>query len=158
MSENTVKGMKDKVVGNVKETTGKVFNNEELELKGKMQEARGEARETFDDVVDRDLDQRRTDTTLDRETDLGRDRTMGEDNDTDLFGHRTDTTLGSDTRDTTLDTETTIDSEVDDHTTHGIDDPLKVTDDVVEFVDETLDEADEVPLRRETEMDKFKNR
>lgn len=36
MSENKLKEMKDKVVGSVKEATGKVTDNEELELKGKL--------------------------------------------------------------------------------------------------------------------------
>lgn len=52
MSDNKLKEMKDKVVGSVKEGTGKVLNNEELELKGKLQKGVGEAREGFEDVKD----------------------------------------------------------------------------------------------------------
>ena len=50
MSENKIKEMKDKVVGSVKEGTGKVLHNEELELKGKLQKGVGEAREGFEDA------------------------------------------------------------------------------------------------------------
>ena len=53
MGENKLKEMKDKVVGSVKETTGKITDNEELELKGKMQKAKGEAREFAGDVADK---------------------------------------------------------------------------------------------------------
>lgn len=52
MSDNKLKEMKDKVVGSVKEGTGKVLHNEELELKGKLQKGVGEAREGFEDAKD----------------------------------------------------------------------------------------------------------
>lgn len=53
MSENKLKEMKDKVVGNVKEATGKLIDDEELELKGKVQKGVGEAREAAGDVSDK---------------------------------------------------------------------------------------------------------
>lgn len=56
MGENKLKAMKDKVVGSVKEATGKVTENEELELKGKIQQGVGEAREAADDVADKARD------------------------------------------------------------------------------------------------------
>lgn len=37
MSENKLKQKKDKVVGSTKEATGKALDNEELQLKGKLQ-------------------------------------------------------------------------------------------------------------------------
>lgn len=53
MGENKLKAMKDKVVGSVKEATGKVTDNEELELKGKLQQGVGKAREAADDISDK---------------------------------------------------------------------------------------------------------
>ena len=41
-SENGLNNTKDKVVGEVKDTTGKVTGNEELELKGKMQSSKAD--------------------------------------------------------------------------------------------------------------------
>lgn len=56
MSENKLKEIKDKVVGSVKEATGKVTDNEELELKGKLQKGVGKAREVAGDVADKAKD------------------------------------------------------------------------------------------------------
>lgn len=52
MNENKFEEVKDKVVGSVKETTGKVIDNDEMELKGKLQKGLGKARELAGDVVD----------------------------------------------------------------------------------------------------------
>lgn len=41
-TKGKVESTKDKLVGGVKETVGKVTNNEELELKGKMQSKKGD--------------------------------------------------------------------------------------------------------------------
>lgn len=56
MSDNKIKEMKDKVVGKVKEETGKLTGNEELEIKGKIQQGVGKAREVVEDVKDNVLD------------------------------------------------------------------------------------------------------
>ena len=56
MSDNKLKEIKDKVVGKVKEETGKLTDNEELELKGKIQQGVGKAREVAEDVKDDVLD------------------------------------------------------------------------------------------------------
>ncbi|NLC42030.1 MAG: CsbD family protein [Erysipelothrix sp.] len=56
MSDNKFKEIKDKVVGKVKEETGKLTDNEELELKGKIQQGIGKAREVAEDVKDDVLD------------------------------------------------------------------------------------------------------
>lgn len=53
MSENKLKEAKDKVVGSVKEATGKITDNEELELKGKLQQGVAKARGVADDVADK---------------------------------------------------------------------------------------------------------
>ncbi|KRO18083.1 CsbD family protein [Lacticaseibacillus saniviri] len=42
--------MKDKVVGKVKEETGKLTNNEELEAKGKAEQLKGAAKEKVNDA------------------------------------------------------------------------------------------------------------
>lgn len=52
MSENKMNEMKDKIAGSVKEAAGKVTDNEELEMKGKLQKGLGKAREVAGDVVD----------------------------------------------------------------------------------------------------------
>ena len=52
MSDNKIKEMKDKVVGKVKEETGKLTGNEELEIEGKIQQGVGKAREVVEDVKD----------------------------------------------------------------------------------------------------------
>lgn len=52
MDDNRMNEAKDKVVGGVKEATGKVFGNEELELKGTLQKGLGKAREVAGDVAD----------------------------------------------------------------------------------------------------------
>ena len=41
-SNNKLNNTKDKVAGEVKETTGQVTGNEELELKGKMQSSKAD--------------------------------------------------------------------------------------------------------------------
>ncbi len=51
MNDNTYEEMKDKVVGSAKEVTGKVLDDEEMELKGKIQKGIGKAREMAGDVV-----------------------------------------------------------------------------------------------------------
>lgn len=53
MSANKLKEMKDKLVGTVKEKTGELVDNEELELEGKLQQGAGKAREVADDVMDK---------------------------------------------------------------------------------------------------------
>ncbi len=52
MNENKYEEIKDKVVGGAKELTGKVMDDEEMELKGKLQKGMGKARELAGDVVD----------------------------------------------------------------------------------------------------------
>jgi uncharacterized protein YjbJ (UPF0337 family) len=44
------KGMKDKVVGKIKEEYGDLVNDPEIELEGKLQQARGEAVEKVGEV------------------------------------------------------------------------------------------------------------
>ncbi len=44
--------LKDKVVGEVKEVVGKVTDNDELELKGKIQSSGADIRKKADDVKD----------------------------------------------------------------------------------------------------------
>lgn len=51
MNENKFEEVKDKVVGGVKETTGKFFDDDGMELKGKFQKGIGKAREVVGDVV-----------------------------------------------------------------------------------------------------------
>lgn len=55
--------LKDKVVGKVKETTGKLIDNEKLEAKGKAERLKGEAKEKASDVKDKAED------TVDKATD-----------------------------------------------------------------------------------------
>ena len=45
-----LKGMKDKVVGKIKEEYGDLVNDPEKELEGKLQQARGEAREKAGEI------------------------------------------------------------------------------------------------------------
>lgn len=52
MSDNKVKELKDKVVGSVKEGAGKLTDNEELELKGKLQKETGKLRGKVNDAKD----------------------------------------------------------------------------------------------------------
>jgi len=47
-----IKAAADKVTGQVKETVGKVTDNEELVAEGKADQVKGEARETVEDVKD----------------------------------------------------------------------------------------------------------
>lgn len=51
-----LKEVKDKVVGSVKEATGKVTDNKKLEVKGKIQKGKGKAHEVADDVKDKAKD------------------------------------------------------------------------------------------------------
>ncbi|NLC54513.1 MAG: CsbD family protein [Erysipelothrix sp.] len=51
MNDNKFEEVKDMVVGEVKETTGKIMDDEEMELKGKFQKGMGKAREVVGDVV-----------------------------------------------------------------------------------------------------------
>lgn len=51
MSEDKMKDIKDKVVGGVKEATGKVVNDEKLEEKGRLQKGRGKAHGISEDVA-----------------------------------------------------------------------------------------------------------
>ena len=53
MSTNKLKELKDKVVGTVKEKTGELTDNAELELEGKLQQGAGKAREAADKVMDK---------------------------------------------------------------------------------------------------------
>jgi uncharacterized protein YjbJ (UPF0337 family) len=50
MNKEQVKGRYEEAKGTVKEFTGKMFGNEELELKGKMQKTAGKARAGVGDV------------------------------------------------------------------------------------------------------------
>ncbi|MBC3796903.1 CsbD family protein [Acetobacterium tundrae] len=54
MSNTKVKieSTKDKLVGGVKETVGKVTNNDELELKGKIQSKKGELEKRTAEIGD----------------------------------------------------------------------------------------------------------
>ena len=52
MNENKMNEVKDKVVGSVKEVTGKITDNPELEFKGKLQKGRGKAYEFAGNVED----------------------------------------------------------------------------------------------------------
>ncbi|WP_125705113.1 CsbD family protein [Lacticaseibacillus daqingensis] len=45
--------LKDKVVGKVKETAGKLTNNEQLEAKGKAEQLKDEAAQKADEVTDK---------------------------------------------------------------------------------------------------------
>ena len=49
---NKVENVKDKVVGKIKETAGKVTDNQEIELKGKLQYQKGDLKEKLDQVKD----------------------------------------------------------------------------------------------------------
>lgn len=53
MSDNKLKEVKDKVVGSVKEATGKITDNEKLEVEGKIQQGVGEVREAVNDATDK---------------------------------------------------------------------------------------------------------
>ncbi len=47
-----IEATKDKLVGGVKESVGKVTGNEKLELKGKIQNKKGELEEKATEIVD----------------------------------------------------------------------------------------------------------
>lgn len=51
MSPNRLDELKDKVVGGVQATAGKITDNEKLELKGKVRQGMGKAREVAGDVA-----------------------------------------------------------------------------------------------------------
>ncbi len=50
---NDLKGKKDQVVGKVKEDAGKAVNNDETELKGKVQHASGKIKAKLSDVKEK---------------------------------------------------------------------------------------------------------
>lgn len=52
-TKGKVESTKDKLVGGVKETAGKVTSNEELELKGKIQSKKGELEGNATDAADK---------------------------------------------------------------------------------------------------------
>jgi uncharacterized protein YjbJ (UPF0337 family) len=52
-TKGKIEATKDKLVGGVKETVGKVTGNEELELKGKIQTKKGEIKEKAADLGDK---------------------------------------------------------------------------------------------------------
>ncbi|MBC3887939.1 CsbD family protein [Acetobacterium paludosum] len=52
-TKSKIESTKDKLVGGVKETVGKVTNNEELELKGKIQSKKGELEKNAADIGDK---------------------------------------------------------------------------------------------------------
>ena len=52
MDREHVKGVADKAKGAVKDTAGKVTGDKELQNEGKMDKAKGEAREALGDVKD----------------------------------------------------------------------------------------------------------
>ena len=54
--ENNIKNEKDKVMGKVKESLGKVFDDDELELEGKMQTIKGNIGNRLDEIKDDVLD------------------------------------------------------------------------------------------------------
>jgi len=53
--KNNVKNTKDQVIGRVKEKLGDVTNNEELELKGKIQSTTADAKKSAAEMHDRAL-------------------------------------------------------------------------------------------------------
>lgn len=52
MKQNRIDELKDKVVGSVQETTGKLSKNKELEMQGKMRSNLGRARGIVNDLAD----------------------------------------------------------------------------------------------------------
>lgn len=52
MNKYKVDGVKEKLVGGIQETTGKIINNDEMELKGKVHKGMGFAKNVTGDVVD----------------------------------------------------------------------------------------------------------
>lgn len=66
-SKNKIENAKNKIVGEIKEVFGKVTNNEELELKGKIQSSTSDVKakaeelkeniaETINDAIDKNKD------------------------------------------------------------------------------------------------------
>ncbi len=53
--KNNVKNTKDQVIGRAKEKVGDITNNEELELKGKIQSATADAKKNAAEMHDRAL-------------------------------------------------------------------------------------------------------
>ena len=49
-SKSKIKNAKDKIVGEVKEVIGKVTNNDELELKGKIQSSKSDFKEKTGEI------------------------------------------------------------------------------------------------------------
>jgi uncharacterized protein YjbJ (UPF0337 family) len=54
--ENNIKNEKDKVMGKVKESLGKVFDDDELEFEGKMQTIKGNIGNKLDEIKEDVLD------------------------------------------------------------------------------------------------------
>ncbi len=52
MDKEHIKGAADKISGATKEAAGKLTGNEKLEAEGKLDKAKGEAREVVGDVKD----------------------------------------------------------------------------------------------------------
>ncbi|MGH4124256.1 MAG: CsbD family protein [Clostridium sp.] len=53
---NKVENVKDKVVGKIKETAGKVSDNQTMEIKGKLQYQKGNLKEKIDKTKDKIVD------------------------------------------------------------------------------------------------------
>jgi uncharacterized protein YjbJ (UPF0337 family) len=51
-TSDKIKGVANEAVGNVKQGVGKATGNEELQVKGAVQEKKGEAQQTVGDVKD----------------------------------------------------------------------------------------------------------
>ena len=51
-TSDKIKGVANEAVGNVKQGVGKATGNEELKVKGAVQEKKGEAQQTVGDVKD----------------------------------------------------------------------------------------------------------
>lgn len=51
-TKDKIKGVANEAVGNVKQGVGKATGNEELQVKGAVQEKKGEAQQTVGDVKD----------------------------------------------------------------------------------------------------------
>jgi uncharacterized protein YjbJ (UPF0337 family) len=49
-SKGKIENAKDKIIGEVKETAGKITDNEELELKGKIQSSKSDIKEKAEEV------------------------------------------------------------------------------------------------------------
>ena len=54
--ENNIKNEKDKVLGKVKESLGKVFDDNEMEFQGKMQTIKGDIGNKLEDIKEDVLD------------------------------------------------------------------------------------------------------